>query len=303
MTSFSSEFIWLQFSVDYPSELEESLIWKFDELGLKRFAFQYSTIKGSKPKLLVWLPKHEWSISERNIFVESLEALGKPFSLELENSDWAEFGEEDWSESWKRHWQPDPVGERLLILPAWLSIPSRYSNRRVLLMDPGSAFGTGSHPTTRLCLEALEQEPLAEKVIADLGCGSGVLGLAAVIYGAKKVFATDIDSLAVRATMENSKINGCQDLMKVELGSIEVLLEMLNGRRVDYLLCNILAPVIKSLAPKFEEVLSEKGIAFLSGLLVEQAPELQSVLQELGWRASCVKKQGSWALLHVSKRA
>ena len=94
---------------------------------------------------------------------------------------WDEVADEDWSLSWKQHWQPDPVGIGLLILPAWLEVPAEHSDRLVIRMDPGSAFGTGSHPTTRLCLEALEQNPPRGALVADLGCGSGVLGLAALV--------------------------------------------------------------------------------------------------------------------------
>ena len=132
--------------------------------------------------------------------------MADTFGLALAEPLWEELADEDWSLSWKKHWQPDPVGQRLLILPAWLEVPEEHADRLVLKMDPGSAFGTGSHPTTRLCLEALEEMPPHDQRVADLGCGSGVLGLASLALGASEVLAADTDSLAVRATTDNAAL-------------------------------------------------------------------------------------------------
>ena len=208
--------------------------------------------------------------------------------------------DEDWSNSWKKHWQPDPVGKRLLILPAWLDVPDEYQSRLVVKIDPGSAFGTGSHPTTRLCLEALEAKISSNQRVADLGCGSGILGLAALALGAREVIAADIDSLAVRATRENSLLNGLKaGEFIVGHGSIETLEVLLQGDSADLLLCNILAPVIEELAPKFDSVLKPTGLGLLSGLLDDQVPRLIQVLAECGWQARPMAGQGRWGLLEI----
>ena len=211
--------------------------------------------------------------------------------------------DEDWSLSWKQHWQPDPVGRALLILPAWLEVPDEHRERLVIRMDPGSAFGTGSHPTTRLCLEALEQQPPQGALVADLGCGSGVLGLAALHLGAQRVVAADTDSLAVRATAENRDLNQrTPEQLAVDLGSVETLQQLLGTQRADLLLCNILAPVIEALAPGFESLIAPGGRALLSGLLVDQAPRLTEVLDALGWQVSERASQGRWGLLCIHRR-
>ena len=211
--------------------------------------------------------------------------------------------DEDWSLSWKQHWQADPVGTGLLILPAWLEVPPEYADRLLIKMDPGSAFGTGSHPTTRLCLEALEQSPPVGSLVADLGCGSGVLGLAALGLGAESVVAADTDSLAVRATTDNRGFNGRSEAeLQVALGSVETLSELLAPRRADLLLCNILAPVIEALSPGFEGLLQPDGRALLSGLLVDQAPRLKEVLGGLGWLVTAEAAQGRWGLLEIRRR-
>ena len=295
--------MWWRLTMACPPELEESLVWKLTDLGLHRHAVQHAPETPDQKQLLLWLPQPEWPEAERQQLLASLEPLAEPFGLPLPQGHWDDVADEDWSLSWKQHWQPDPVGEGLLILPAWLEVPPEHGERLVIRMDPGSAFGTGSHPTTRLCLEALEQAPPVGALVADLGCGSGVLGLAALGLGATAVVAADTDSLAVRATGDNRELNGCPaDQLKVSLGSVEALQHLLEGRRADLLLCNILAPVIEALAPGFEALVAPEGRALLSGLLVDQAPRLEQVLGDLGWRVSARGSQGRWGLLEIQRR-
>ncbi len=295
--------MWWRLTMACPPELEESLVWKLTDLGLHRHAVQHAPETPDQKQLLLWLPQPEWPEAERQQLLASLEPLAEPFGLPLPQGHWDDVADEDWSLSWKQHWQPDPVGEGLLILPAWLEVPPEHGERLVIRMDPGSAFGTGSHPTTRLCLEALEQAPPVGALVADLGCGSGVLGLAALGLGATAVVAADTDSLAVRATGDNRELNGRPaDQLKVSLGSVEALQQLLQGRRADLLLCNILAPVIEALAPGFEALVAPEGRALLSGLLVDQAPRLEQVLGDLGWRVSARGSQGRWGLLEIQRR-
>jgi ribosomal protein L11 methyltransferase len=292
--------MWLRLSMPCPPELEESLAWKLNDLGLHRFAVQHSPETPHQKTLLVWLPQPEWPLSEREQLLASLEPLSQPFGLAFPAGVWDEVADEDWSLSWKQHWQSDPVGQQLLILPAWLEVPMEHADRLVIRMDPGSAFGTGSHPTTRLCLEALEAAPPQGLLVADLGCGSGVLGLASLLLGADAVLAADTDSLAVRATEGNRTLNDCSEQrLKVALGSVETLQALLIGRRADLLLCNILAPVIEALSPGFESLIAPNGRALLSGLLVDQAPRLKEVLKTQGWRVTQELAQGRWGLLEI----
>lgn len=286
-----------------PPDLEESLVWKLTDLGLHRHAVQHAPETPDQKTLLLWLPQPEWPEEQRQQLLASLAPLAEPFGLSLPTGRWDEVADEDWSLSWKQHWQPDPVGTGLLILPAWLEVPPEHAQRLVIRMDPGSAFGTGSHPTTRLCLEALEQQPPAGALVADLGCGSGVLGLAALGLGAEAVVAADTDSLAVRATVHNRDLNQrSQAQLGVALGSVEALQQLLSGERAHLLLCNILAPVIEALAPAFEDLVTPDGRALLSGLLVDQAPRLKEVLAELGWTVTAEDSQGRWGLLEIRRR-
>ena len=288
-------------------ELEESLIWKLNALGIPRVALRHSPEQPQDRKLVAWLPASDWPESERQQLEQALKPLADTFGLTLPTIHWFEQDDEDWSLSWKQHWEPDPVGQRLLILPAWLELPPEHADRQVIRMDPGSAFGTGSHPTTRLCLEAIEElsdergGSLGSIRVADLGCGSGILGIAALLEGASSVAAADTDSLAVRATRDNAVVSGFGEQFQVDLGSIERLAELLEGRPADLLLCNILAPVIEALCPAFDTVLAPGGLGLLSGLLVSQAPRLQEVLAEQGWSAELTAQQSQWGLMTIRR--
>ena len=294
--------MWWRLALPCPAELEESLLWKLSDLGLHRHALQHAPEQRDQVTLLLWLPQSDWSPTDRSQLILTLAALAEPFGMAFPEGRWDEVADEDWSLSWKQHWQPDPVGARFLILPAWLEAPPEHRDRLVIRMDPGSAFGTGSHPTTRLCLEALEARPPVGELVADLGCGSGVLGLASLGLGAEAVVSADTDSLAVRATTDNRSLNQWEAArLRVALGSLDELLELLEGRQADLLLCNILAPVIEALAPGFERLVSSKGRALLSGLLVDQAPRLKQVLGDLGWHVIREAEQGRWGLLEISR--
>ena len=294
---------WWRLTLPLAPELEESLLWKLDSLGLQRLSVEYAPERSDQRILHLWLPAPEWPEPERVALLTSLEPLARTFDLSLADPVWCELDDEDWSLTWKQHWEPDPVGETLLILPAWLDPPAEQAHRLVLRMDPGSAFGTGSHPTARLCLEALERQPPQGLRVADLGCGSGILGLAALAMGAGTVFAVDTDSLAVLATVENARLGSvpAQRLM-VQQGSVDALAALLDGRPADLMLCNILAPVIEALAPAFEHLITPAGRGLLSGLLLDQAPRLSAVLQEMGWQVSDQAAQGRWGLLEIRRR-
>ena len=300
---------WWRLELASLPELEESLLWKLADLGIARVAVQHRPETPSQRQLIAWLPAIDWPEQERQQLALALAPLAEPFGLALPPLRWSQQADEDWSLSWKQHWQADPVGKGLLILPAWLPCPPEHAERKLIAMDPGSAFGTGSHPTTRLCLEALEllaamtPEGLAGLRVADLGCGSGVLGLAALRLGAASVAAVDTDSLAVRATADNAALNGLTPQVRVQLGSVEALAELLEAQPADLLLCNILAPVIQALCPAFNTVLAANGVGLLSGLLVDQAPALQLALRDEGWQAELTAEQSQWGLMTIRRVA
>ncbi len=298
-----SDFFWWELKLSFFHELEESLIWKLGDLGIKDFAIECKTDHSLRKTLRAWLPSYEWSPKARSEVELSLIALTKVFEHNKLTFQWKKTGQEDWSASWKKFWRPDPVGQKILILPSWLDFPKLYSNRIPIILNPGSAFGTGTHPTTRLCLEAIERNPPEGLQVADIGCGSGILGIAALRLGALEVQAVDVDSLAIRATVENRRLNNFdENQLNVSLGSINELNKELNCLKVDLLVCNILAKVIKKLAPEFTNITSPKSQLLLSGLLVEQVEDITSVLSILGWNLIGSYRSQNWALIHLCKK-
>ncbi|MFM7086905.1 MAG: 50S ribosomal protein L11 methyltransferase [Cyanobium sp.] len=295
---------WWRLEMAAPAELEESLLWKLQSLGIARVALRHPPEAPEQRQLLAWLPESDWSEAQRQALSLALEPLGEPFAMAVPPLQWYRQKEEDWSLSWKQHWQADPVGQRLLVLPAWLECPPEHAGRLVLRIDPGSAFGTGSHPTTRLCLEALEELAdgpggLEGLQVADLGCGSGLLALAALRLGAAGAVAADIDAMAVRASTDNGALNGLS--LPVAQGSVEAVASLQQGRRADLLLCNILAPVIEALAPDFSRILAPEGVGLLSGLLVAQVPSLERALAGAGWRAELSARSDPWGLMTIRR--
>ena len=295
---------WLRLEQEIPVELEESLYWLLRNLEIHRFSFEHEPENNSTQTLFIWLPLNEWSVRDQENLVKALISLAKPFELTLPACKWIQVKDEDWSLSWKKSWKPDPVGKSILILPAWLDVPEKFLERQIIRLDPGSAFGTGSHPSTRLCIEALDDNPPVGKTIADLGCGSGILSLTALKLGAHCAFAVDTDSLAISATKINFDLNNFpQNVYNVFHGSIEELEPNIPAKKIDLILCNILAPVIKSIGPGFKKIIGYKGKLILSGLLVDQIKELQEFFFSLGWKVMQVKTKEQWALIVLTQKS
>jgi len=210
--------------------------------------------------------------------------------------------EEDWAEAWKQHYHPLRLGRRLYVCPQWVTPADLRPDDVLLLLDPGMAFGTGTHPTTQLCLIALE-EMLAERPaleVLDLGCGSGILGIAALKLGAAHVLALDTDPLAVEATLENAAYNQVSDRLTVQQGSLEVLRS--SAHHFDLLLVNILAKVIVTLcAEGLGDVLRAGGTGIFSGIIEEQADEVEAALRGAGLEPYRRRTLGDWVAIEARK--
>lgn len=174
--------------------------------------------------------------------------------------------EKDWSRAWMDRFEPLRFGERLWIIPTWFDPPEHEAVN--ILLDPGLAFGTGTHPTTRLCLEWLDAHPPSGVTVVDYGCGSGILAIAAAKLGARRVVAVDNDPQALLATRENAALNGVGD--RIETFAPQERLDV----SASLLLANILAKPLIDLEPRFAERLHPGGTVVLSGILCEQAQEV-----------------------------
>jgi len=222
--------------------------------------------------------------------------------------------EADWAEAWKEHYHPITIGRRLIIVPAWLENPD--PGRIPIRMDPGMAFGTGTHPTTQLCLELVdelydegrttkdEENLLSSFVlrpspVIDIGCGSGILSVAAILLGAERALGVDVDPLAVEVALENATLNKVSDRIETGLGSVsEVLAGRFSLRRAPLVLANILAPVIvRLLDDGLGDLLSPSGSLILSGIIQEQAGDVEAALQQHGLHLVERRQSGDWVAL------
>jgi ribosomal protein L11 methyltransferase len=201
--------------------------------------------------------------------------------------------EADWANRWRQHAARECFGERLWLLPRHDPQPTGAS--RVLRLDPGLAFGSGTHPTTRLCLDWLAGRELGGLDVLDFGCGSGILGLAALTLGCRSVLAVDHDPQALLATRDNAAYNALADgRLTVGTG------ELVDGRRFDVVLANILAGPLVDLAGKLRSALRPGGQLVLSGLLAEQVPEVAGAYPELDFGSPSFEQDdagGCWACL------
>lgn len=208
---------------------------------------------------------------------------------------------QDWMESWKVRYHPIQIGEKLLILPAWLENP--YPDRIAVKIDPSMAFGTGTHPTTQLCMLLAEKVIQPGDHVIDVGCGSGILSIAAAKLGAKKIIAVDVDHPSVVATEKNAQSNLVLDQLEIGEGSVSEILagnfSFISGVVV---LVNILAPIIIRL---FDEGLADlvdtSGKLVLSGILYKQADEVRAAAEAKGFKFVEIINYNDWISMLLEK--
>lgn len=202
--------------------------------------------------------------------------------------------DKDWVREWMDQFHPMQFGENLWIVPSWREAPN--PNAVNLNLDPGLAFGTGTHPTTAMCLQWLDQNPPAGKSVIDYGCGSGILALAAKKLGATAVSGTDIDPQAIQASQENAKRNH-----ESEQTMHFALVKDFDSEPVDLLIANILSGPLKELAAEFDRLTKSGGTLVLSGLLETQAAELRTHYKTFGFDLKDMQVDGDWARLSGQK--
>jgi ribosomal protein L11 methyltransferase len=256
-------------------------------------------------RVAAYLPVDDTLEEKRQRLEESLWYLGRIRPLPAPTFQVIE--QADWSESWKQHYHPIEIGEHLVIVPAWLENP--HPERIPIRIDPGMAFGTGTHPTTQLCLAVVEEyltgdrgpktEDRRPSAVVDLGCGTAILAIAAIKLGVERALGVDIDPEAIQAAQENVATNEVQAQIELAAGSLEDILAGKFGLRKGHLvLANILAPVLVQLLDEgLAELLEPGGALVLSGILAEQAGDVQAALEKSGLRLIETRRLGDWVAL------
>lgn len=229
---------------------------------------------------------YEENILNYNKLSENLADFAKNNNITIKISKNDEIDNVDWANEWKKYYEPFYIGN-ILIKPSWIEVEN--TGNIVVEINPGMAFGTGLHETTSLCIKQLEEIDLTNKKVLDIGCGSGILSLVAAKLNAEEVFATDIDPLAIEATIENSKLNNIRNIDAVE-GS---LLDKVN-KKYDVIIANILLNVLHDLIPDLQKALNSNGVFICSGLLKSQQSEIEKVLSACNFTVEKFDEKGEW---------
>ncbi len=196
--------------------------------------------------------------------------------------------EEDWANNWKKYYKPTKIGERIVVKPTWEEYDAT-EDELVLELDPGMAFGTGTHETTRMCIQALDDYVKEDSVVFDVGCGSGILAIAAAKLGAKKAVGVDLDPVAVESAKENVGFNNL-DNIEILYGN---LVEVIEGK-AEIVVANIIAEVICILTEDVKRVLKEDGYFITSGIIHDRVDMVTNKLKETGFEVVEINKDGEW---------
>lgn len=257
-------------------------------------------LREAESKVTVYLPDNQQgsdglvAIREMLARLKSLDADGEWGRLACELSG---VQEEDWATAWKKYYKPVEIGSRLVICPSWEDYDNR-EGRAVMRLDPGMAFGTGTHETTRLCLECLEDTVTGGESVLDVGCGSGILSIGALLLGAKSAVGVDIDEIAVRVAGENAALNGVENAARFFCGD---LADKITGQ-YDVICANIVADVILRFAPQISGLLRKGGSLLVSGIIEAREEEVGAALTGLGFQLAGRLESGGWVCMKLIGR-
>ena len=220
---------------------------------------------------------------------------------ELPQAVYREIEDQNWMTAWKEHYRPIEIGKKLLILPAW--IEQKDMTRVAVKIDPSMAFGTGTHPSTQLCLELVEDYVQAGKPVIDIGCGSGILTIAALKLGASRALAVDIDAESVKETLKACVFNQVGEQVETGLGSVdEINRGDFSMKQAPLVLANILAPVlIRLFDAGMAETITSGGVIILAGILAEQGESVRTAAESKGLTFVEERHSGDWVALVMKK--
>ncbi len=243
-------------------------------------------------KVSLFVPE-EKNLSEYRMFIEArLDSLGLPYSIDCEN-----MKEDDWAESWKQYYKPIKLG-KVTIVPAWENYDAA-EGEVIIKMDPGMAFGTGTHETTRLVMRIMQDEISGGERVLDVGTGSGILSICASKLGARSCNAYDIDPVAVKIAEENARLGGCEN---ITVGVSDLLRGVdTSGGKYDFCVANIVSDIIIRMMPDIGKYLRDGAPLILSGIIEPRADEVRECVKKHGFSIVREEKENDWVAILAKK--
>jgi ribosomal protein L11 methyltransferase len=291
--------IWVELSTEVEPEAVESVAELFSSLGHGGVAVEEPLAASAEPGAIVidptrpvvvktYLPEDsetEEKVHRAEEALWHLSQLRQVGPLRV-----GRLAEEDWAETWKKFFFVQRIGEKVVVKPSWREYQAEPGDV-VLEMDPGMAFGTGLHPTTRMCVLSCERFVKQGMRVLDLGTGSGILSIASAGLGAASVLALDVDPVAVKVAKENVAMNGLEEIVEVRQGSIE---QADTQNCYDVVLANIIARVIVELAPGLHDAVAPDGLLVASGIIHERENQVREALEATGLQIEETMEEGDW---------
>lgn len=286
---------WIQLRINTTNELAEQISEQLEESGAVSVTFQdtydnpvFEPLPGETK---LWGNTDVIGLYDAQTEVNELKAI---LNLDQYSYKIEQLEDKDWEREWMDNFHPMQFGKRLWICPSWRDVPD--PNAVNVMLDPGLAFGTGTHPTTALCLTWLDGLDLNNKIVIDYGCGSGILAIAALKLGAKQVIGIDIDPQAIEASRDNAERNSVSNNLQLYLAN-----DIPNNLQADVIVANILAGPLKELEPNINKLVKPSGLLGLSGILASQAQSV-CLAYQAHFELDPVIEQDEWCRITGKKK-
>ena len=249
----------------------------------------------SENSVSAYFPLNMYSEKRKEALRDIFEATFSENDEIVYNLDFYEYDEDDYQNSWKKYLFVEKVSEKFVVKPTWREYEAK-ENELVIELDPGRAFGTGSHPTTSLLLKLMEEQNFLNQSVIDIGTGSGILMIAAKLLGASEVYGTDIDEFSMEVAKENLELN------KISLDNIKLLkgnlLEVIDDKKFDIVLCNILSDVLVKLLDEIKYILKPNSKVLFSGIIEDKLPMVVSKAEEIGLEVVEIRNDKEWRAVY-----
>lgn len=270
--------------IEDPDDLE-SLLNKKEDYEWDYISPEIMGLKNKTPKVSFYLGDGEEKIAEELEAAIKENFPGAAVNVTIED-------DSQWKDKWKEFFKPAAITEHLIVKPTWDDY-SAGCGEKVIEIDPGMAFGTGTHETTSLCLKMIEKYMKKGQTLLDVGCGSGILSIGAALLGASKVLAVDIDPEAVKVSKENVALNGCSDEVEVRYGNLVEGIDF----KADVVAANLMADLVMILSSHVSDHMKKGGVYISSGILIEKEEQVAKAISDCGFRIIEIMEDGMWCAI------